>query len=124
MPNAQPNPKGSVQRKPPSVLVTMKPSGGNGLPKYVWRSVPNPGVNSAVGKSIPNTSVNKALGNQSPNHSVNSGVNSSQDKKVQNNAMNTNQEQKENEIPIVNSVPSSYNVPKLELRKEIKEKLI
>ena len=37
--------------------------------------------------------------------------------------MNTNQEQKGNEIPIVNSVPSSYNVPKLVLRKEIKEKL-
>ena len=37
--------------------------------------------------------------------------------------MNTNQEQKGNEIPIVSSVPSSSNVPKLELRKEIKEKL-
>ena len=43
--------------------------------------------------------------------------------------MNTNQEQKGNKIskansiPIVNSVQSSCNLPKLELRKEIKEKL-
>ena len=43
--------------------------------------------------------------------------------------MNTNQEQNRNEIskansiPIVNCVPSSCNVPKQELRKEIKEKL-
>ena len=73
MPNAQPIPKGSVPRKLPSVLVALKPPGGNGLPKYVLRSIPNPGVNSAVGKSIPNTNVNKEVGNQSPNHNVNSG---------------------------------------------------
>ena len=41
MPNAQPNPKGSVPRKPPSVLVALKPPGGNGLPKYMLRSAPN-----------------------------------------------------------------------------------
>ena len=62
------------QGKPPSVLVTLKPPGGNGFPKYVLRSVPNQSVNSADGKSIPNTSVNKAVENQSPNKNVNSGV--------------------------------------------------
>ena len=76
VPNAQPNPKGSVPRKPPSVLISLKPQGGNGLPKYVLRSVPNPSVNSAVGNSIPNISVNKAVGNR-PNHIVNSGVQNS-----------------------------------------------
>ena len=90
MTNAQPNPKRSVPRKPPSVLLTLKPPGGNGLPKYVLRSVPNLNVNSAAGKSIPNTIINEAVGNQSPNHSVNSGVrngiNSTQDQKVQNKA--------------------------------------
>ena len=99
------------------------------------RCVPNPSVNSAVGKSIPNTSVNKAVGNQSPNHTVNSGgqntVNSLEDQKVQNkakvqkvqnNAVNTNQGQKgskiskANNIQLVNSVPSSCNVTKSELR--------
>ena len=88
VPSAQPNPKGSVPRKPPAVLVALKPPGGNGLPKCVLRSVPNPNVNSVVGKNICNISVNKAVGNQSPNHSVNSGVqngvNSVQDQKVQN----------------------------------------
>ena len=93
--NAQSNQRGSVPRKPPSVLVVLKPPGGNGLPKNVLRSVPNPNVNSTVRKSIPNTNVNKAVGNQSPNHSVNSGVqnsgiqngvNSAQDQKAQNNA--------------------------------------
>ena len=131
--NAQPNPKGSVPRKPSLVLVALKPPGGNGLPKYVLRSVPNPSINSAVGKSIPYTRVNKAVGSQSPNQSVNSdvqnsviqnGVNSAQDQNVQNNAVNTNQEQKGNEISkansiqIVNSVPSSCNVPKLELKRK------
>ena len=85
VPNAQANSKGSVPRKPPSVLVALKPTRGNGLPKYVLRSVPNPSVNSTLWKSIPNKSVNKAVGNQSPKHSVNSGVqngvNSTQDKK-------------------------------------------
>ena len=75
------------------MLVGLKPPGGNGVPKFVLRSVPNPSVNSADGKNIPNTSVNKAVGNQSPNQSVNSGVqnsdiqngvNSGQDQKVQN----------------------------------------
>ena len=104
VPNAQSKPKGSVLRKPSSVLVALKPPAGNGLPKYVLRSVPNPSVNSAAGNSIPNISVNKAVRNQSPNHSVNSsvqnGVNSAQDQKVQNkaqvqkNPVNTNQEQK------------------------------
>ena len=137
VPNAQPNPKGSVPRKPPSVLATLKLPGGNDVSKYVLRSVPNPSVNSAVGKGIPNTSVNKAVGNQSPNHSINSGVqnsgiqngvNRAQDQKVQNNAVNTNQEQKgkeiskANSIPMVNSIPSLCNVPQLELRKEIKKK--
>ena len=61
--NAQLNPKGSVPRKPPSMLVALKPPGGNGLPKYVLRSVPNPSINSAVGMSIPNKSVNKAVEN-------------------------------------------------------------
>ena len=97
--NAQPNPKGSVPKKPPSVLVALKPPGGNGLPKYVLRSVPSPSVNSAVGKSIPNTGVNKAVGNQSANHCVNSdvknsgiqnSVNSAQDQKVQNNTVDIN----------------------------------
>ena len=43
-----------------------------------------------------------------------------------NNAVNKNQEQKGSEvsivnsIPIVNTVPNSSNVPKLEVRKEIK----
>ena len=123
-------PNGNVPRKPPSVLVALKPPAGNGLPKCVLRSVPNPSVNSADGKGSPNTSVNKAVGNQITNQSANSdvqssgiqnGVNSGQDQNVQNNAANTNQEQKE--IPIFNSVPSSSNVPKLETRKEIKEKL-
>ena len=47
-------------------------------------------------------------------------------KKVQNNAVNINQEQKGNEIlkvisiPTVNSVPSPSNMPKFEIRKEIK----
>ena len=136
VPNTQPNPKGSVARKPPSVLVVLKPPGGTGLPKYVLRSVSNPSANSAVGKGIPNTGVNNAVGNQSPIHSVNSGVqnsgiqnsvNSVQDQEVQNKAVNTNQEQKEvniksHSIPIVDSVPSSYNVPKLELRKDTNEK--
>ena len=112
VPNAPPNPQGSVPMKPLSVLVALKSPGGNGLPKYVLRSVPNLSVNSADGNSIPNTSVNKAVGNQSPNQCVNSGVqnrciqngvNSTQDqkvqnkahiKKVQNNAVNTNQEAK------------------------------
>ena len=87
VPNAQPNPQGSVPRKPPSVLVTLKPPGGNGLPKYVLRSIPNPSANSAEGNSIPNTSINKAVENLSPNHSVNSsiqiGVNNTQDPKIQ-----------------------------------------
>ena len=52
--NAQPNPKGSVPRKPPSVLVAMKAPGRNGFPKYVLRSVPNPSERSAVWNSIPN----------------------------------------------------------------------
>ena len=136
VPNAQPNRKGSVPRSPPSLWVALKPSGGNALPKYMLRSVPNASVNSAVEKSIPNTSVNKAVGNQRLNHSANSGVknsgiqngvNSALYQKVQNNAVNTNQGQKgskiskANSIPIVNSVPSSCNVPKLELKKEIKE---
>ena len=77
VPNTQPNPKGSVARKPPSVLVVLKPPGGTGLPKYVLRSVSNPSANSAVGKGIPNTGVNNAVGNQSPIHSVNSGVQNS-----------------------------------------------
>ena len=77
MPNAQPNPKGSAPRKPPSVLVAIKPPRGNGLPKYVLTSVPNPSVNSAEGNSIPNASVNKATWNQSPNHSVNSPIQNS-----------------------------------------------
>ena len=85
-PNAQTNPKGSVPRKLPSVLLVLKPPGGNGLPKYVLRYFPNPSVNSAEGKSIPNMSVNKAVVNQSHNHSVNSGVqngvNSAQVQKV------------------------------------------
>ena len=140
VPNAQPNPQGSVPRKPPSALVALKPPGGNGVPQYVFRSVPNPSVNSADGNSIPNTSVNKGVGNLSPNHSINhcvkksgiqNGVNSAQDQKVQNkgqvqkvqnNAVNTSKVQKGNEIPIVNSVPSSSNVPKLEISKETKEK--
>ena len=79
------NPQGSVPRKLPSVLVSLKAPGGNGLPKYVLRSIPNPSVNNVVGKSIPNMSVNQALGNQTTNHSVNSGVNSTQDQKAQNN---------------------------------------
>ena len=33
VPNAQPNPKGSVPRKPPSVVVALKPQGENGLQK-------------------------------------------------------------------------------------------
>ena len=41
VPNAQANPTGSVPRKPPSVLLALKPPGGNGLQKYVLRSVPN-----------------------------------------------------------------------------------
>ena len=138
VPNTQPILQRSVPRKPPSVLVALKQPGGISLLKYVLRSVPNPSVNSADGKSIPNTSVNTAVGNQSPNQSVNSGiqnsgiiigVNSAQDQKVQNNAVNTNQKQKGNEIskvnsiPILNCVPSSSNVPKLEIGKEIKEKL-
>ena len=54
--------------------------------------------------------------------------NRAQDQEVQNdvnNAENTNQEQKGsgvskvNSIPIINSVLSSSNVPKLEVRKEI-----
>ena len=49
--------------------------------------------------------------------------NSAQVQKVQNNAVNTNQEEKGNKISIVNSVPSPSNVPKLEVRKEIKKKL-
>ena len=140
VPNGQPNQQGSMPRKPPSVLVTLKPPGENGLPKYVLRSVPNPSLNSADGNNIPNTSINIAVGNQSPNQSLNSdaqnsgrqnGVNSAHDKKVQNksqtqkvqnNAVNTNQEKKGNEISVVNSVSSSSNVPKLEIRKEIKEK--
>ena len=133
---AQPNPKGSVPRKPPSVLVALKPLVGNGLPKYMLRSVLNPSVSSTVGNSIPNISVSKAVENWSPNHTVNSvvqnGVNSTkyqkvqnkaQVQKVQNNAVNTNQEQKGSKIPIGYSVQSSCNVPKLEKRKEIKEKL-
>ena len=72
------------------MLVAVKQPEGNGLPKYVLRSVPNPSVKSAVGKSIPNISVNKAVGNQSTNHSVNSdvqnGVNSAKDQKVPNKA--------------------------------------
>ena len=40
--NAQPNPQGSVPRESPSVLVALKQPEGNGLPKYVLRSVPNP----------------------------------------------------------------------------------
>ena len=76
------------------------------------------------------------MGNQSPNHSVNSGVqngvnsaqaqkvqNKAQAQKVENSVVNTNQQQKGNDIQIVNSVPSSCNVPKLELRKEIQETL-
>ena len=63
-------------------MVALKPPGGNGLPKYVLRSVPNPSVNSAVGNSIPSISVNKAVWHQGPNHSVNnrvqSGANSAQ----------------------------------------------
>ena len=35
LPNAQPIPKGSVPRNPPSVLVALKPPGGKGLPKCV-----------------------------------------------------------------------------------------
>ena len=58
VPNAQPYPEGSVPSKPPSERVVLKPLGGNGLPKYVVRSVPNPSVNSTEGNSIPNTSVN------------------------------------------------------------------
>ena len=54
VPNAQPNPKGSVPRKLSSVLVALKPPGRNDLPKYVLRSVPYLSVNSAVGNSIPN----------------------------------------------------------------------
>ena len=105
--NAWHNPQGSVPRKPPLELVSLKAPGGNGLP-------------------------NQAVGNQNPNHSVNSyvensgiknGVNSTQDQKAQNNTVNTNQEQKGSEIPIVSSIPSSGNVSKLERRKEIKEKL-
>ena len=94
VPNVQSNPKGSVPRKPPSVLLALKPPGGSGLPNYELGSVANPRVHSAVGKSISNTSVNKAEGNQRPNHSMNSGVqngvNSAQDKKIQNNVVNTN----------------------------------
>ena len=63
VPNAQPSSQGSVPREPPSVLVALKPPGGNGLPKYVLRS--------ADGNGIPNTSLNKAVGNQSPNQSEN-----------------------------------------------------
>ena len=77
VPNAQPNPQRSVPRKPPSVLVALKQLGGNGLPKYVLRSIPNPGVNSAEGNSIPNTSVNNVVGIQIPYQSVNSGVQNS-----------------------------------------------
>ena len=40
--NAQPNLEGNVPRNPPLVLVALKPQGGNGLPKYILRSVPNP----------------------------------------------------------------------------------
>ena len=95
VPDAQPNPQVSVPSKPPSERVTLKPPGGNGLPKYVLRSVPNPSVNSAEWNSIPNTSVNNAVGIQIPNESVNggvqnsgiqNGVNSAQDQKVQNKA--------------------------------------
>ena len=67
VPNAQQNPQSSVPKKPLSVLVALKPPGGNGLPKYVLTSVPNRSVNSAEGNSVPSTSVNKAVGNQSPN---------------------------------------------------------
>ena len=125
----------STRKCAKEALVALKPPGENSLPKYVLRSIPNPSVNNAEGNSIPNISVNKAVGNQSPNYSVNSGIqnaaNSTQDPKVknkaqvqtvQNNAVNANQETKGNEIPIVNSVPISSNVPKLEIRKEIKEK--
>ena len=67
------------------------------------------------------------MGNQRPNHSVSSGiqngVNNAQSHKVQNYAVNTDWQQKGNEIPIVNSVPGSGNVTKLELRKEIQEKI-
>ena len=69
------------------MLVALKPPGGNGLPKYVLRSVHIPSVNGAVAKSMHNISVNKVVGNQSPNHSVHSGVqngeNSAKDQKVQ-----------------------------------------
>ena len=70
MPNAQPNPQGSVPIKPHSLLVPLKPPGGNGLPKCMLRSVPNPSVNSAEEKSIPNTSVNNAVGNQIPSQGI------------------------------------------------------
>ena len=92
VPNAQPNPQESVPNKP-SERIALKPPGGNGLPKYVLRSVPNPSVNSVEGNSIPNTSVNNAVGNPISSHSVISGVqnsgiqngvNSAQDQKVQN----------------------------------------
>ena len=91
MSNAQPNPKRSVPRKQPLVMVAQKPPGGIGLLKYVLRSVPNPSVNSADRNSNPTTSVNKAVGNQGPKQNVdndvqNSGiqnvVNSAQDKKI------------------------------------------
>ena len=77
MHNAQPNPQGSELSKSPSERVALKSPGGNGLPKYVLKSVPSPSVNSAEGNSIPNTSVNNALGNQIPIQSVNSGVQNS-----------------------------------------------
>ena len=71
MPNAQPNPQGSVPSKPPSERVALKPPGGNDLPKYVLTSIPNPSVNSAEGNSNPNTSENEAVDNQISNQSVN-----------------------------------------------------
>ena len=147
MPNAQPILQGSVPSKPPSERVVLKPPGGNGLPKYELRSVPNPSVNSAEWNNIPNASVNNVVRKQIPNQHANNGVqnsgikngvnsaqdqniqNKAQDQKVQNNVnntVNTNQEKKGSEvskvnsIPIVSSVPSSSNVPKLEIREEIK----
>ena len=90
LPNAQPIPQGSVPSKPSSKRVALQPPGGNGLPKYVLRSVPTLSVNSTEGRSIPNTTVNNAVRNQIPNQSENSDVqnsgiqnvvNSPQDKK-------------------------------------------
>ena len=74
MPNAQPNPQGSVLSKPPAERIALKPPGGTELPKYVLWSVPNSSVNSAEEKSVSNTWVNNAVGNQIPNQSVNSSV--------------------------------------------------